>query len=707
MAYDLNGSNQAISYVLNSNQTSLTQMSVARWVYPDNVSQYKRDFHLGAAYPNWELLMQMDDGWGWVFGARRTVSDGAWSISKPATGAWIHNVVTYDGSSTANDPIIYNNGVSQSITERSSPSGSLVNTSTNFYIGSEANTGQYWDGRIAEFAIWNRILSQDEVTALAKGASPLLFARGLIFYTPLVRGANEMIGGLIGNLANSPSVIEHPTIFRPYPSSVFPRGSSSTNYTRSLSDNISAADQVRRTWATARTLSDLSSVADNARKTSAFSRDLPKSKELGYLTQGSTSDVNIQGGIVGTKFTLSEQARITKYSLTLLTVGAEQIKCAIYDSSLNLVVGSETAITNVDTSSQKTWVTIPALSPVLLSAADYYLVMWGKGDAISLDYYDAGTTNQSFVKTGLTFTNPFPSSITGQTPNDNKYSIYATYNNAEGITVADSLSSTMAGIIAAFLSDAITATDSLKSTTGFGRFQSDVATVADQLSRLFSTIRSNTDLVKVQDSLTAEISGFIYRFLADNITSADSLKRTVSSSRKNADALGVSDTISRSSAFSRTKSDLLGVSDALTYLLSQIIVRALSDAIGVQDTNRRVIQVGRSLADGMNIQDSIKRLYASVRSLSDVASVSEQTSLLIAMFRTLADTSLITDSVSYEIVVPSNSDGGKAPVIESIIVTPFVEGQSSAGVYDDHKAYDTHTPYYAGRSNDIAPTLYK
>lgn len=215
MAYDLNGSNQAISYTLNANQTSLTQISIAAWLYPDSVSQYKRHFHLGAGYPNGNLLVQMDDGWGWVFGAKRSTTDGAWSIPKPSTGAWLNHIVTYDWSSTANDPVIYINGASQSITERSTPNGTPVNTSTALYLGSEANGGQYWDGRIAEVAIWNRILTTDEATAIGKGFSPSFFKNGLVFYTPLVRSANDLIYGLSGSLANSPSVISHPRIIYP------------------------------------------------------------------------------------------------------------------------------------------------------------------------------------------------------------------------------------------------------------------------------------------------------------------------------------------------------------------------------------------------------------------------------------------------------------------------------------------------------------
>lgn len=174
IAYDFNGSSNQANYTLTSNQYGNTLESWSFWLYPDSVNQYKRPIHVGGTGSNRDRSFEMDDGWGFVFNFNFSTSGGAWSVSKPSTGAWVHYAVTFDGSSTSNDPIIYKDAVSQTVTERVAPSGTLRSSRTDLYIGTEAGTGQYWDGGIAQVAKFNKILSQDEITDLSTNRySPL------------------------------------------------------------------------------------------------------------------------------------------------------------------------------------------------------------------------------------------------------------------------------------------------------------------------------------------------------------------------------------------------------------------------------------------------------------------------------------------------------------------------------------------------------
>ncbi len=112
---------------------------------------------------------------------------GNWLIATPSSGAWHHLCITYDGSSTTNDPLIYMDGT-QGYVDSATPSGTINTTSAPYYLGNRSSGSRVWDGMLAEFAIWDAILTQAEVTALAKGASPLFIRpQSMVEYLPLVR----------------------------------------------------------------------------------------------------------------------------------------------------------------------------------------------------------------------------------------------------------------------------------------------------------------------------------------------------------------------------------------------------------------------------------------------------------------------------------------------------------------------------------------
>jgi len=216
MARDFNGTTQYGTLTLNTAQKAITVSSWAWWEYLDSNAQYKRPYHMVAGAFAWR--MEFDDGWGYVFVATQNSADGKWSIAKPTTGAWHHICITYDGSSTTNNPLIYLDGVSQAVTTRSTPSGTLLLPDGTVTIGRATGGGQEFDGRLAEFAMWNRILTAGEVAALGKGFAPPTNPRGLLTYLPLIGRASpeiELMGGSNLTLSNSPVNIAHPRIIYP------------------------------------------------------------------------------------------------------------------------------------------------------------------------------------------------------------------------------------------------------------------------------------------------------------------------------------------------------------------------------------------------------------------------------------------------------------------------------------------------------------
>ncbi len=218
MARDFNGTSGYLTSTLVSAQQSLDTVSYSFWEYPDTVPQYRCTFSR-PENSSYGARCEFDDGWGWVFIPTWTTTEGTWSLAKPSTGAWTHSVITYNYGATTNDPIWYRDGTSTGLIERRTPAGTKVNNGTAFNIGRNAfAAGQYFDGRICEFGIWNRILSSGEAISLSKGLSPLFFPRGLVFYVPIIGRTSpevELMNGATGALTGTANQIAHPRIIYP------------------------------------------------------------------------------------------------------------------------------------------------------------------------------------------------------------------------------------------------------------------------------------------------------------------------------------------------------------------------------------------------------------------------------------------------------------------------------------------------------------
>lgn len=93
---------------------------------------------------------------------------------------WWHYAITYDAKSTSNEPTIYLNGISQSITQHgTAPSGLWngivgVSGTNDCFVGSgpagyyavTANKRQFY-GYMADIAVWDTVLSAEDISALA------------------------------------------------------------------------------------------------------------------------------------------------------------------------------------------------------------------------------------------------------------------------------------------------------------------------------------------------------------------------------------------------------------------------------------------------------------------------------------------------------------------------------------------------------------
>lgn len=149
----------------------------------------------------------------------------------PSASAWHHIAVTYNSGSISNKPLMYVDGVSKSVVTNQTPSGSLVNNNNNYVLGNrKVDNARVWDGMLAEFGMWGRILTATEIAALAAGWSPLAFRGSLVSYVPLVGDTVDRLNGaatVVGTAVQPHIGVIHPAsrVSRRYASAAAPAGS--------------------------------------------------------------------------------------------------------------------------------------------------------------------------------------------------------------------------------------------------------------------------------------------------------------------------------------------------------------------------------------------------------------------------------------------------------------------------------------------------
>ena len=188
--------NDAINYGYLPNVVRTSTRSYAAWVYDD-----------GAAEDGAVLCAPFADGGGVkihvtslqrvrVYSNLFNVTPGWWHspTNSLLTGAWHHIVVTYYAWDSSADPVIYIDGVDQVVTETDTPTGTLNSEyGAEVVIGNQhTDTQDYsqpWHGLLKDVRIYDRILTQTEVTELYNGGVPnaLLVTDGLVFQGPVVK----------------------------------------------------------------------------------------------------------------------------------------------------------------------------------------------------------------------------------------------------------------------------------------------------------------------------------------------------------------------------------------------------------------------------------------------------------------------------------------------------------------------------------------
>jgi hypothetical protein len=193
-------------------------------------------------YNNGSGVMQFVTHW--------TTTYGNWTWTAPSANQWVHILVTYDGTSVDNGPLMYYNGVYQSEYDyQAQPTGTpRLTNADKYFLGQLAGSlGAYeWHGSLAEFAVWKRILPPSEIAGLGKGYSPIFYNENLVEYVPCIRTAESRI--IPGALTtNSLTVSPHPPMIYPTPPSIMLEVTAIT-YTKSTSLDVELYNMVGWAW---------------------------------------------------------------------------------------------------------------------------------------------------------------------------------------------------------------------------------------------------------------------------------------------------------------------------------------------------------------------------------------------------------------------------------------------------------------------------
>lgn len=212
MAIDFSGTAQ--NYFATTTPVTSVPLTLACWFNPDSASDFGvllgsldsaagtwRGFYIAAhgGQPNDPVYAITAENSNFV---------SAYSSTGYSVGTWHHACGVFRA---ANDRSAYIDG-----TSRGNDNGNQTPTGVDCLgIGASRRsiTDNFFNGRIAEAAIWAAALDDSEVLSLGRGVSPLkVRPQSLVLYCPLIRGPQDLKGRSIST-NGSPTVAAHPRIY--------------------------------------------------------------------------------------------------------------------------------------------------------------------------------------------------------------------------------------------------------------------------------------------------------------------------------------------------------------------------------------------------------------------------------------------------------------------------------------------------------------
>lgn len=110
-----------------------------------------------------------------LFGTNFSGTVGRWSFPQFALSEWLSLVTTYDNQLDSNDPVIYLSGVSQTLTEYSTPVGTAIAESSALFMANQAAQDRGLDGLVGIIRISDIERSASWVRATSESLEDNLF----------------------------------------------------------------------------------------------------------------------------------------------------------------------------------------------------------------------------------------------------------------------------------------------------------------------------------------------------------------------------------------------------------------------------------------------------------------------------------------------------------------------------------------------------
>jgi len=208
MAYDLNGTTQYLSTT--STPVTSVPLTFAIWFNTDATANMYLAYLLNSSSPSNFFRIQTRSTTAPIEMSRNDGGTLAFVRSTgttPVNGTWNHACGVFTSSSSMT--IYYNGGNSQTNTTSKTPTGI-----DSILIGDAGTGSNRFNGKLADFGIWDTDLTADEIASLAKGMTcDKVRPESLVFYAPLVRDLQDTKGGLTITNNNSATVAVHPRVY--------------------------------------------------------------------------------------------------------------------------------------------------------------------------------------------------------------------------------------------------------------------------------------------------------------------------------------------------------------------------------------------------------------------------------------------------------------------------------------------------------------
>ena len=197
MARDFNGSSDRIA-IGDIAIDGISRLVISGWIWADTVSNYSTIFSKYSATSNRVEIALGGPGVGDSNEISFLIASGSNTYGYTSganlvtTGAWHHVYMSYDGSGSGDSGRLkaWFNGSALTLTYASSIPATTPSNAASATLGSRTGTSPYWDGKIAEFAIWTGnpgdLSDTEAVALLADGIAPSFLRKNGLHYLPLM-----------------------------------------------------------------------------------------------------------------------------------------------------------------------------------------------------------------------------------------------------------------------------------------------------------------------------------------------------------------------------------------------------------------------------------------------------------------------------------------------------------------------------------------